>query len=149
MYEVTKTWGHERGLSSTFRQWRANSHCARLHGYALSISITFEAHTLDDRNWVIDFGDLEWIKRHLTFMFDHTTLVAMEDPERGTFEALRDGSLIALRWVDATGCEAFAKLVYDFVQTQLPAAFVADNRGLRVKSVTVAEHGANSATFRP
>ena len=41
-WQVTKTYGHDLGLSCCFRQWGASSHCRFLHGYALSFSFTFE-----------------------------------------------------------------------------------------------------------
>jgi 6-pyruvoyltetrahydropterin/6-carboxytetrahydropterin synthase len=79
-YQVTKTYGHELGLSCVFRQHRANSHCKQLHGYALAFDIVFETETLDARNWVIDFGSLKEVKEWLVDMFDHTLLVASDDP---------------------------------------------------------------------
>ena len=60
-----KTYSHATGHSCAFRQWRANSHCNLIHGYALGFEITFESETLDDRNWVIDFGDLGVLKQYL------------------------------------------------------------------------------------
>ena len=35
MYQSTKTYGNDVGLSCTFRQWKADSHCNKLHGYSL------------------------------------------------------------------------------------------------------------------
>ncbi len=34
-----------------YRQWRADSHCNLIHGYALSFHFEFECDTLDARNW--------------------------------------------------------------------------------------------------
>ena len=68
-YQVIKTYGNETGHSCAFRQWRADSHCNLIHGYALGFEITFEAETLDDRNWVIDFGDLGTLKKFLKEMY--------------------------------------------------------------------------------
>lgn len=42
VYRSTKTYGHNAGLSCAFRQWKANSHCKYLHGYALSFKFVFE-----------------------------------------------------------------------------------------------------------
>src|SRR5688500_7012818 len=77
-YLSTKTYGHEVGFSCAFRQWRAASHCSLIHGYALSIAITFEAEQLDDNNWVVDFGGMGSFKEWLTQTFDHTLLVAWD-----------------------------------------------------------------------
>jgi len=80
MYLSTKTFGHELGLSAAFRQWKADSHCRFLHGYALAVKFTFAAEELDVRNWVVDFGGLKGLKQILEDTFDHKTLVASDDP---------------------------------------------------------------------
>jgi 6-pyruvoyltetrahydropterin/6-carboxytetrahydropterin synthase len=62
-YLSTKTYGNDRGLSCCFRQWRStHSHCSLLHGYSIGIKLIFESETLDDRNWVMDFGGLKAFK---------------------------------------------------------------------------------------
>ena len=140
-YQVIKTYGNETGHSCAFRQWRADSHCNLIHGYALGFEITFEAEELDDRNWVIDFGDLGVLKKWLKEMFDHTTEVAFDDPNLELFEDLNSKNLIDLRLLENVGCEAFAEAVYLFCKMEFE-----DDR-VKVKSVRVFEHGANSAVF--
>ena len=140
-YQVIKTYGNATGHSCAFRQWRADSHCNLIHGYALGFEITFEAEELDDRNWVIDFGDLGVLKKWLKEMFDHTTVVAFDDPNLELFEDLNSKNLIDLRLLENVGCEAFAETVYLFCKMEFE-----DDR-VKVKSVRVFEHGANSAVF--
>ena len=140
-YQVIKTYGNETGHSCAFRQWRADSHCNLIHGYALGFEITFEADKLDDRNWVIDFGDLGVVKTMLKEMFDHKTVIAADDPMLDHFRTLSNLNLIELRLMDNVGCEAFAKYVYNFCEREL-----SDDR-VKIKSVRVFEHGANSAVF--
>jgi 6-pyruvoyltetrahydropterin/6-carboxytetrahydropterin synthase len=153
---MTKTYGHEQGLSACFRQWRAKSHCNKLHGYALAISIVIQAETLDERNWVVDFGALKPFKERLVELFDHKTLIAGDDPNLQHFMNMHERGLIDLKVMPGgVGCEAFAQhvhgmleafLVYNYcVQMQelgikLPA-------GLAVKSVEVREHAGNSALY--
>ena len=69
-FRSTKTFGHHLGLSACFRQHRAESHCRLLHGYALQIKLTFEADTLDVRNWVVDFGALKPLRKRFEELFD-------------------------------------------------------------------------------
>ena len=90
MYQSIKTYGNERGLSCCFRQHRAHSHCNLLHGYSLGFRFTFEAATLDERNWVYDFGDCKWIKSFLDDTFDHTLVIASDDPELELFKELHE-----------------------------------------------------------
>ena len=145
MFVSTKTYGHEIGLSACFRQWRAESHCRLLHGYALAVKFEFAAEELDVRNWVVDFGSLKSLKGMLEDTFDHTLLVAQDDPQFKALMALDVLGLARVVVVDATGCEAFAKLIFGCTEVWLR-----DNgyspRCL-LKSVEVREHGANSAIY--
>ena len=110
-YYSTKTFGNDRGLSCAFRQWRATSHCNQVHGYSLGFRFIFEADTLDDRNWVYDFGNTKWIKVYLEEAFDHTTAVAADDPHLNLFRAMDDAGVLTLRIFSAVGCEKFAEIV--------------------------------------
>jgi len=141
-HRSTKTYGHEVGLTCAFRQWRAQSHCRFLHGYALAVHFEFEADELDVRNWVVDFGSLKSLKGWLSDLLDHTTLVASDDPEIETFRDLDRRGLIQMREIPSTGCEATAELIFRAAQVWL-----ADNGyspRVRLVSVEVREHGANS-----
>lgn len=144
MYLSTKTYGAERGLSACFRQWRADSHCNQLHGYALAFTFTFEAAELDERNWVVDFGSLHWLKAWLEGTFDHTCLVARNDPQAHTFRQMQAIGIADIRWLDKVGCEAFAELAARYVNSELRAIY-----GNRVELVSVEcrEHAGNSAIW--
>lgn len=141
------------GYSTVFRQWRAEgTHCRFLHGYGISFKITFEGD-LDERNWVWDFGGMKRAKTKIDdmnpkewmdHMFDHTYLIAQDDPILETAIILNDEGIAQVRIVPATGAEQFAKFIYDKVN-----AFVleeTDNR-VRVVSVEFNEHGKNSAIY--
>jgi 6-pyruvoyltetrahydropterin/6-carboxytetrahydropterin synthase len=159
----TKTYGNDRGLSCVFRQWRSNhSHCSLLHGYSIGVKVIFECETLDERNWVMDFGGLKDFKSWLEYMFDHTLLIAKDDPFLETFKAIseltmREGNTIIeegrvcdLRIVDAVGCERFSELAYNKMMEILTIqkeSGILLNDTVRVKSVEVFEHGANSAIY--
>ncbi len=144
-YVSTKTYGHDIGLSACFRQHKAESHCRFLHGYALAIRIEFEAEELDHRNWVVDFGGLKSFKGWLEKTFDHKLLLAEDDPERPRIMHLKNYGVADIVLVPATGCEAFAKLIFECGNIWLK-----DNGytpRVKVRSVEVREHGANSAIY--
>ena len=157
----TKTYGNDRGLSCCFRQWRAtHSHCSLLHGYSIGIKLIFESETLDDKNWVMDFGGLKEFKTWAEHMFDHTLIIAEDDPHLEMFKqmsllGLQDqGGVCDLRIVPAVGCEKFAELAFNKMNeilnkmkefpdsTRYPV-----NPDLKLKSVEVFEHEANSAVY--
>lgn len=145
IYRSTKTYDHSEGLSCCFRQWRADhSHCHRLHGYALAFRFVFATHELDRNHWCVDFDGLKDLRAWLHEMFDHTTLVAHDDPKLAMFEALAREDLTDLRILPAVGCEGLAKLVFEHA-----AWMIADETGGRVwvDSVEVREHGGNAAIY--
>lgn len=160
-YKVRKTYGHNLGFSTTFRQWKANSHCRYMHGYALQIELVFGAPHLNANNWVIDFGSLKLVKKWLEDTFDHKTLVAKDDPALPFF---RDGAkeyhgdpqrkLFDLIEVEATGCEAFAIMIGNFVESFLEEARAdgllhGGDNGVKLLSVEVSEHAGNAAIYYP
>lgn len=169
-YYSTKTYGNDRGLSCCFRQWRStHSHCSLLHGYSIGIKLIFESETLDDRNWVMDFGGLKAFKEWSEYMFDHTLILAYDDPHLAKFQELAKlglndvGGVLDLRIVDGVGCEMFAQLAYEQMDSILFAfqqgkEYVLANgkrftarypvgKGVRLKSVEVFEHAGNSAVY--
>jgi 6-pyruvoyltetrahydropterin/6-carboxytetrahydropterin synthase len=152
----TKTYGNDRGLSCCFRQWRStHSHCSLLHGYSIGIKLVFECDTLDDKNWCMDFGGLKAFKEWADYMFDHTLVVAEDDPKLDMFKQMAElglqdqGGVCDLRIVPAVGCEMFAKMAYDKMADLLASGNMRYpvNPTVRVKSVEVFEHGANSAIY--
>lgn len=147
MYQSTKTYGHEIGLSCAFRQWKAHSHCRHIHGYALAIKFTFEAKDIDlsCENWVVDFGGLKGLKFMLENTFDHTLLVADDDPFKDELCAFNGLDIAKVIVVEKTGCEAFAKLIYECAGQWLKDAGFAPR--CQLVSVEVKEHGANSAIY--
>lgn len=161
VYFVTKTYGHDLGLSSTFRQWRAKSHCRFLHGYALSFKFTFAATELDENGWVINFGGLKPVKAWLEDTFDHRMLIAADDPaldlllEMGKARSVRRvddvadwdevGKLAQPIVLPAVGLEAFAKLAWDHVSEMLLDSGYAGR--VTLTEVEVREHGANGVIY--
>lgn len=159
-YQSTKTYGNDRGLSCCFRQWRStHSHCSLLHGYSIGIKLIFESDVLDERNWVMDFGGLDRFKKWAEYMFDHTLLVAEDDPQLEFFKQMLDIKggynnlgIVDLRIVPAVGCEKFAELAYEKMAAILeelkstPGAVI--NKNVRLRSVEVFEHNANSAIYK-
>lgn len=144
VYGSTKQWA--RISSTTFRQWKADSHCSLDHGYDLEFEATFEATHLDARNWVVDFGSLKSFKGWLEKMFDHTSLVAEDDPQLEWFKKAHELKVKDIRVVTATGCEATARLCFEYMEMWLQ-----DNGyfpRVRLVKFEVREHEGNSAYVR-
>lgn len=143
----TKNYGAELGLSAVFRQWRATSHCNQLHGYALGFRFTFEAKSLDDRNWVVDFGGLKGLKQALQDTFDHKLVIAEDDPALDILKALGDAKLADIVILPSVGCEKFAEIAYHLADRELKKLGIRER--VRVAEVECFEHEANSAIYKP
>lgn len=148
MFVSTKTYGAERGLAVAYRQWRADSHCRLIHGYAMGFHFEFECddNDLDARNWCVDFGGLKTLKDQLEDWFDHTLLVAQDDPEFKTFEDLHNRKLCKMVVVERTGCEGLAKWLFEYMsEIWIPDNGYKDR--VRMRMVEVRETPANSARY--
>lgn len=143
LYRSTKTFTHSQGLSCCFRQWRADSHCKYLHGYAIQIKLTFASYDLDVRNWVVDFGSLKSLKGWLEDTFDHKTIVAEDDPKLVLFREMEIAGLIQLRILPSAGCEKFAEAIAHYTEMWLQSNGYSPRCWL--ESVEVREHEGNSA----
>lgn len=101
----------------------------------------FESETLDDRNWVFDFGGLKAFKEWSEWQFDHTLVVAQDDPHLEFFKRMANvgdlpgsgtgelpngkpherGAICDLRIVPAVGCEKFSELAFHTMNEILEA----------------------------
>ena len=158
MFKSTKVFD---GFSCCFRQWKATTtHCQFLHGYGVSFKVWFEGD-LDERNWVWDFGGMKRAKTKIDgmspkdwmdYMFDHTVLVAEDDPFLPDLEklyhrpekGLQYHGILQLRVVPATGAEKFAEFIFhklnNFVKKET-------NERVKVTQVEFREHNKNSAIY--
>jgi 6-pyruvoyltetrahydropterin/6-carboxytetrahydropterin synthase len=141
------------GYSTVFRQWRAEgTHCSFIHGYGISFKIIFEGD-LDERNWVWDFGGMKRAKNTIDgvspkvwmdYMFDHTYIIAEDDPFLPKAIEMDKTGIVQLRIIPATGAEQFAKFIYDKVSEFIK---IETEGRVRVVSVEFKEHAKNSAVY--
>jgi 6-pyruvoyltetrahydropterin/6-carboxytetrahydropterin synthase len=149
-YQSTKVFD---GFSCVFRQWRAEgTHCKYLHGYGVSFKVWFEGE-LDERNWVWDFGGMKRAKgtidgmnpkAWMDYMFDHTMIVAEDDPFIESFKLMDRAGAAQIRIIPAVGAEKFAEYVFnklqEFIHTETEGR-------VRIARVDFTEHGRNSAIY--
>jgi 6-pyruvoyltetrahydropterin/6-carboxytetrahydropterin synthase len=141
------------GYSCVFRQWKAEgTHCRFLHGYGVSFRVWFEGE-LDERNWVWDFGGMKRAKgtidgmnpkAWMDHMFDHTTIIAEDDPFINAFKQMETAGVAQIRIIPAVGAEQFAKYIFEKLNT-----FVQEETSNRVKVTRVEfmEHNKNTAIY--
>ena len=141
------------GFSTVFRQHSAeNTHCRFVHGYGISFKVYFEGG-LDERNWVWDFGGMKRAKtlidgkspkEWMDYMFDHTVIIAEDDPGMGGWKTMDGLGVIQLRVIPATGAEKFSEYIFNKLNT-----FVQEETDCRVRvtKVKFMEHGKNAAYY--
>lgn len=121
----------------------------------------------------MDFGGLKAFKEWSEYMFDHTLVVAQDDPHLEMFRRMADlglqdqGGVCDIRIVEAVGCEKFAELAYRTMDEilrhfQAGREWRLDCRanethtfyprypvgqGVRLRSAEVFEHSGNSAVY--
>jgi len=83
-------------------------------------------------------------KDYFTYLLDHTTIIAEDDPHLTLFKQMDVAGIIQLRILPATGCEKFAEHLYYIIN-----AFLKEETEGRVKAtkVEVYEHERNSASY--
>ena len=150
MFQSTKVFD---GFSCCFRQWKAkNTHCKFLHGYGVSFKVKFEGE-LDHRNWVWDFGGMKRAKTKIDgmspkewmdYMFDHTIIVAADDPYINTLQQLDNAGIAQVRIVPATGAEKFAEYIYNKLSKFV---YKETEDRVTIKRVEFMEHNKNTAIY--
>ena len=134
------------GFPCTHRQWRADSHCKFVHGYSREFHFEFAASELTAEGWVVDFGGLKELKSWLGQVFDHTFLIAQDDPFLEQFRALDKEGVLQLRILPNPGMEGTAEYVYHEAMKILTKLY---GKRAWVTKVEVKENENNSAIFTP
>jgi 6-pyruvoyl tetrahydropterin synthase len=101
-------------LPCCHRSWANHGKRFFLHGYDRTFEVEFGcAETEPGTGLVIDGNSLNEVGTPLRYQFDHTTLIAQDDPQRDLFELLAERGVIDLRIMDNTGMEGSAAWVFD------------------------------------
>jgi len=117
MYKYTSTKEFIDAFPVAYRQWRADSHCNLIHGYALSVKLHFGTNRLDVRHWAADYGGMGELRERLEDQFDHVLLVAEDDPELPVLLELGKKGLAKVNVLPRLGCESIAELIYEYINT--------------------------------
>lgn len=135
-------------ISVGHRQWRDNGHCAWVHGYGRHVEFTFSGEP-DERQWVLDFGDLRDVKAWIDSQWDHRLLLASDDPLLEHFMKLHELNAVNINVMDVTkgwgpGIEGSCKFLHDNIQ---PMITEKTKGRVEIVSVQVWEHEHNSALY--
>ena len=121
-------------------------------GMVFHLKFTFEGE-LDNRNWVWDFGGMKRAttlidgkqpKAWMDYMFDHTMIIAEDDPELAAFKQMDSAGVAQVRVIPGTGAEKFSEYIFGKINEFVKAETF--NR-VRVIKVKFMEHGKNAAYY--
>jgi 6-pyruvoyltetrahydropterin/6-carboxytetrahydropterin synthase len=141
------------------RQHNHPGHCHLIHGHNWTFTFVFGAATTDACGFVVDFGDLKWMKEALDSMFDHTLVLNRDDPALNYLNnglvnptGAPEGVLAAffpfarITVVPDGSCEGLASFLYDTFNPLLKDR--TDGRAW-IQRLIVSENSRNSATYTP
>lgn len=132
-------------LPCAHRQWRHKGDCALVHGYSRSFLFMFASHTQDACGFVVDFGQLKWLRDWLEEKFDHTLLLCSDDPLLPAFRRLEaDGAARIVVMPYGVGMEGTAQYVCEYTDAELRKR---TNGRAWVCSVQARENDKNSAVY--
>lgn len=146
--------------AAAHRNAKDKGHCALIHGHNFAFDFSFACRERDERGWVVDFGNLVWLKSLLANMFDHTLLLNIDDPAVEYFKhvfnetatTLAKGPFANVRVIENCSCEGIAEFLFEEVDRILRATTKTDafpkGRAF-LHGVTVYEDSKNSASFFP
>jgi 6-pyruvoyltetrahydropterin/6-carboxytetrahydropterin synthase len=115
VYKFNSTKEYHHAFPCAYRQWRADSHCATIHGYSFSMKFYFGTNDLDIRRWAMDYGGLKELKNILESQFDHTLLVCEDDPHMDWYKEAEKRGIAKLTILPNLGCESLADMLYKYV----------------------------------
>ena len=143
-FKSTKRFGP---ITTGHRQWKDKGHCSFVHGYGRYIRLTFEASELDERGWVMDFGDLKDVKKWIESEWDHRVLISADDPLLSDLQELESKGGIYLNVLDDgyyPGIEESCRYLYDKLN---PIVKDKTNNRVEITRVEVWEHENNHAEY--
>lgn len=123
--------------------------CKDLHGHNYKVDIRLCSHSLDDYDFVMDFGDITlhfeaWLQQH----WDHVTLVSDLDTELLTFLQQTQQAHYVLPNAQNTTAENLAKFLYDTfcaILATLPAAL---NQRVWISEICLHESDTSQAIYQ-
>jgi len=73
MYQISKQFAFE--ASHQLTGLTPSTHpCMRMHGHSYRVELVLERYTLDERGFVVDYGDMAPFEHYLKSMLDHQHL---------------------------------------------------------------------------
>ena len=134
-----------RDIPFAHRQHLHAGHCALIHGHNWAITLTFTCRETDANGFVVDFGDLKYLKAWIDEHLDHACLFNQDDPKAQ--QLLADwGELFKVYTLPNCSSEGLARHLHGIFE---PMVGEHTNGRVRILEIEIEEDSKNSATYRP
>ena len=134
-----------RDIPFAHRQHLHEGHCALIHGHNWSITVTFACSETDPNGFVVDFGDLKYLKDWIQGHLDHACCFNEDDPERETLLTAH-GQLFKTYLLPNCSCEGIAQHLFGIFDSMVRQH--TEGRAW-LTAVEVEEDSRNSARYQP
>lgn len=151
-------------VSTAHRNWRAASNtnrdskkCSFIHGYTKTFTFVFGCKSLDEFQWVYDYGTtssekertMTLIKKFIQETLDHGVTTDDQDPMLSKLYEMHDLELIKLVVIpvkdgQSGSVEGLCRYIYNTFDPLLRSE---TNDRVWIESVTISEHHKNSSTY--
>ena len=134
-----------RDIPFAHRQHLHQGHCALIHGHNWGITLSFACSQTDANGFVVDFGNLKFIKSWIDEHLDHACLFNESDPAIEQLLA-SSGNLFKSYTLPNCSCEGLAQHLHPIFDALVRQA--TDQRAWIVE-IEIEEDSKNSASYRP
>ncbi len=132
-----------RDIPFAHRQHRHAGHCALIHGHNWAITLTFACRETDVNGFVVDFGQLGYLKTWIAEHLDHACLFNADDPELENLLAAA-GNFFKPYILPNCSCEGLAEHLHGIFD---PIVRKATEDRAWIIAVEIEEDSKNSARF--
>lgn len=142
MFTCKKTY---RDIAFAHRQHLHAGHCSLIHGHNWGISLTFACRGLDNNGFVVDFGELKYLKLWIDENLDHACLFNQDDTSVEALLEQYDG-LFKAYLLPNCSCEGIAQHLHEIFD---PMVRERTSGRAWITNIEIMEDSKNSATFQP
>ncbi|MDR3228260.1 MAG: 6-carboxytetrahydropterin synthase [Puniceicoccales bacterium] len=142
MFTCSKTY---TDVPFAHRQHRHSGHCAFVHGHNWTFTFVFGCNALDENGFVVDFGDLKYIRRWFDDNLDHACVFNRDDPLRESLVAAAPAAY-KVYIVENCSAEGLAKHLHETVGELVKKK---THGRVFIVEARVQEDARNSATYHP
>ncbi|MEM8867824.1 MAG: 6-carboxytetrahydropterin synthase [Verrucomicrobiota bacterium] len=133
-----------RDIPFAHRQHHHDGRCSLIHGHNWAINITFACERVDASGFVVDFGQLKYLKAWIDQNLDHACLFNEDDPEQ---ERLfnQAGDLFKAYLLPSCSSEGIAQHLYTVFD---PMVREHTDERVWITEIEIEEDSKNSASYR-